>query len=206
MKSWLKKFAVAAALGCAVIMPSQADAASIVVPDTIYGWVQSSSRMNYFFNKQEIKYGTDMLGRIDLHVLKVPVIKTYDAVQIEDVLEKRKWNHEDVDGYGDLAGEAGYLTIALTQKSVTVDQVALIDSQLWTPDSTKPAETMDITKMAPKNKETIFYNAILDYEAKHRFEIAAQTKGELKESDAKMLEKERKAMEKAERQKYKDKK
>ena len=53
MKSWLKKFAVAAALGCAVIMPSQADAASIVVPDTIYEWVQSSSRMNYFFNKQE---------------------------------------------------------------------------------------------------------------------------------------------------------
>ena len=59
------------------------------IPETIYQWVQSSERMNYFFNKNELYYATDEAGQIDASTLLVPVVKTYDDIQIDDVRTKR---------------------------------------------------------------------------------------------------------------------
>lgn len=204
MKGCLKHFAVAVLLGAVTLMPVQADASAMHVPDDIYEWVQSSSRINYYFNKREIHYDTDESGKININVLKVPVLKTYDAIQIDDVLQKRRWREADVDGYGDLAGEADYLTINLEEKKVTVEHVDLIDSQMWTMERTSPKSVFEIDKMSEKNKEAIFYKAILAYEKKHGPEIAKQSKGELKHSDAKHLEKEREAAEEAEKERNKE--
>ena len=92
------------------------------VPEDIYQWVQSSERMNYYFNKQEICYAVDAKGHVDLDTLIVPVIKTYDHVQIEDVLMKRSWRMESTDGFGKLAGEADYLSIQIPQGVVKMSE------------------------------------------------------------------------------------
>lgn len=180
MKPWMKNLALAAVLGCAVCAPMKADAAEMVVPEDVYEWVQSSSRMNYYFNKQEIRYGTDKSGKIDHNTLKVPVLKTYDDVQIEDVLVKRKWRQEPTDGYEDIAGEADYLVIDISKKTVTVEHMDLLDSQMWTIERKSPNETIDLEKMSDKNKDGIFFKAILEYEKKHRDEIVKNSKEKMK--------------------------
>ena len=82
---------VGLALECAV---AAAAPAQPVIPETIYQWVQSSARMNYFFNKEEMRYGIDEAGQISTDTLLVPVIKTYDEIQIDDIRTKRRWRME----------------------------------------------------------------------------------------------------------------
>ena len=100
------------------------------IPETIYQWVQSSERMNYFFNKEEMHYAKDETGEVDTDTLLVPVIKTYDDIQIEDIRMKRRWRMEGNDELPDLAGEANYLTIDLARGVVVVNAVDLLDTQL----------------------------------------------------------------------------
>ena len=189
MKAWIKKLFAVSALGCAVCIPVKVDASSMVVPEDIYEWVQSSSRINYYFNKQEICYGTDGAGKIDHNTLKVPVLKTYDDIQIEDVLVKRKWRQEPVDGYEDVAGEAEYLVFDLEKKTVIVEHMDLLDSQMWSLERKSPNDVLEIEKMSEKNKEGIFLKEILKYEAKHRSEITKQSKEKLKAKKASNHEK-----------------
>ena len=102
-RQWMCALALAAALNF-----STAEAAYTPpkVPEDIYQWVQSSERMNYFFNKKEMSYGVDANGHADLDTLIVPVVTTYAHVQIEDVRMKRSWRMESTDTLADLAGEA----------------------------------------------------------------------------------------------------
>ena len=53
------------------------------VDKKIFKWVQSSSRMGYYFNQEQICYKV-VNGEIDLDTLIVPVLKVYDPVQIKD--------------------------------------------------------------------------------------------------------------------------
>ena len=52
--------------------------AAEAVPEDIYQWVQSTSRQNYYFNKQQIYYDVDAQKHINRDILLVPVLKTYD--------------------------------------------------------------------------------------------------------------------------------
>ena len=162
------------------------------VPEDIYQWVQSSERMNYFFNKKEMAYGVDAQGHVDLDVLIVPVVKTYDHVQIEDVRMKRAWHMESTHALDNLAGEANYLTFHLARGVVTIDAVDLIDAHFWTVEHSEPKKEVVIANLTDKSRDGIFYRAILDYEKDHRTEILSHTKGTLTEEEQKRFEKEEK--------------
>ena len=202
-KNWMCAIALAAALSF-----SNAEAAYTPpkVPEDIYQWVQSSERMNYYFNKQEICYAVDAKGHVDLDTLIVPIIKTYDHVQIEDVLMKRSWRMESTDGFGKLAGEADYLSIQIPQGVVTVNAVELIDSQFWTLERTEPGAKIVISDLTEKSRDGIFYRAILAYEKDHRREILSHTKGKLTEEEMKQFEKEEKRHEKELKKREKEQK
>ena len=195
MAGWLKRVTLAALL---MGLPCSSSEASPLpqVPETIYEWVQSSARMNYFFNKAQIHYGVDENGHIDLTLLVVPTLKTYDTVQIDDVMEKRRWRDLPTAGFEDLAGEADYIRIDLKAQEIITDAVHLLDSRLSTLEETKPGDVVKLADLAPKNLNRIFFSAIIDYAEKHQDELIARTKGELTEHDREQLEKARKEREK----------
>ena len=188
-KTWMCALALAAALNF-----SNAEAAYTPpkVPEDIFQWVQSSERMNYFFNKNEMCYAVDSKGHADLDTLIVPVIKTYDHVQIEDVLMKRSWRMESTDGFEKLAGEANYLSIQIPQGVVTVTEVDFIDDHFWTLEKTTPGTKVVISDLTEKSRDGIFYRAILAYEKDHRTELLSHTKGTLTEDEMEKFEKEEK--------------
>ena len=192
-RKWICALALAAALNFST---AEATYTPPKVPEDIYEWVQSSERMNYFFNKKEISYGVDSKGHADLDTLIVPVIKTYDHVQIEDVRMKRSWRMESTDALEDLAGEANYLTINIPRGVVTVDAVELIDSKFWTVERSEPKKEVVIAELTEKSRDGIFYRAILAYEKDHRREILSHTKGTLTEEEQEKFEKEEKHHEK----------
>lgn len=194
MVGWLKRLTLAALLTGSFC--SQGEAAPPQVPETIYEWVQSSARMNYFFNKEQICYGVDEKGHIDLNLLIVPTLKTYDTVQIDDVIEKRHWRDLPTEGFEGLAGEADYIRINLKKQEATIDSVHLLDSQFSTLEETQPNEVLKIADLAPKNLNRVFFEAIIDYAEKHQEELIARTKGELTDHDRERLEKERRDREK----------
>ena len=163
-------FGCTTATATAAAAPTQPE-----IPETIYQWVQSSERMNYFFNKNELYYATDEAGQIDASTLLVPVVKTYDDIQIDDVRTKRRWRMEGDDELPDLAGEANYLTFDLARGVVVVNAVDLLDSQLSPLEHSEPNREVVIEELSEMSREGIFYRAILDYEQEHREEIMAQT-------------------------------
>ena len=153
-----------------------------VIPETIYQWVQSSERMNYFFNKEELRYAIDEAGQISADKLFVPVIKTYDNIQIEDIRTKRRWRMEPDEMLEDLTGEANYLTFYLARGVVVVDAVDLLDSQLSTLEHSEPGSEVVIEELSEKSREGIFYRAILEYEQEHREAIWTRTQKEQQNS------------------------
>lgn len=201
MKRWIAGLTLAAALGLG--MPAVM-ARAVPVPETVYQWVQSSPRMNYYFNKQQICFAVDDDGFIDLNTLIVPTVRTYDSIKIQDVLDKRRWRMESTDGFDDLAGEADYLQFNLALQTVDVTQVDLLDSGLATLSSSSPAQVIQVAKLPPKSLDSVFYHAVLDYAKQHQDEIIAHTKGQLKVADQKRLAAEKKAAEKAARDQAKN--
>lgn len=188
-KKWICALAMAAAFNFSTV---EANYTPPKVPEDIYQWVQSSERMSYFFNRQEMSYAVDSKGHVDLDTLIVPVVKIYDYVQIEDVRMKRSWRMESTADLGKLAGEANYLTIKIPQGVVTVNEVDLIDDHFWTLDKSTPGTKVVISDLTEKSRDGIFYRAILAYEKDHRREILSHTKGTLTEDEMEKFEREEK--------------
>ena len=67
------------------------EAASIDVPENVFQWVQSTARQNYYFNKEQMCYAVNPNGEIDIGTLIVPTLRTFDDVQKQDVIDKRRW-------------------------------------------------------------------------------------------------------------------
>ncbi len=158
------------------------------VPQNIYEWVQSSARANYFFNKRAMCYKASKDGLLDLQVLLVPTLLTYDEVAIADVVAKRRWNGESLAGYDDLAGKAEYLCIDLANASFVVERVDDLDGYLTILSSTYPKGATVIEDLPEKSFERKFIAAILAYEKSHRLEIAAQSKRSLTAADLQQLD------------------
>ncbi len=83
------------------------EAASIDVPENVFQWVQSTARQNYYFNKEQMCYAVNPNGEIDIGTLIVPTLRTFDDVQKQDVIDKRRWKMLSVKGYDDLVGWTG---------------------------------------------------------------------------------------------------
>lgn len=161
------------------------EAAPPEIPGEIFEWVQSSARANYFFNKEQICYETNSEGYQDKNIIICPVIKTFDDVQIQDIKAKRRWNMLDMSAYEDLAGEAEYLRIDRTARTVEITQHDFIDSAMTTIESTNPNVVINLNEISDKSRDYIFYDAILSYAEKHPEELESHSKGKIPEAEAK---------------------
>ncbi len=170
-RKWGSGILAAAMLWIAV---PQAQAEETISED-IYQWVQSTSRQNYYFNKQHIYFGLDAKGQIDLNTLLVPVLKTYDQVQKEDVIAKRRWKMQKTEGYNDLAGAAQYLRFNLQANTVEIIKQDDLDSDWGVLDTANVNQVIDLTQLSEKGVKGKFYQAILGYSRMHLDEILERT-------------------------------
>lgn len=152
----------------------QADADE-AIPETVYQWVQSTSRQNYYFNKQQMYFAADAQGNMNVDVLLVPILKTYDQVQKQDVISKRRWKMLSTDGYDDLVGDAEYLSFNLKDQTVQVTRHEDLDSEWGVLATTNPTAVTKITDLSDKDVDGIFYRAILSYANSHIDEIVERT-------------------------------
>ncbi len=157
--------------------------AQVPVPDTIYKWVQSSPRANYYFNMEQLCFAVDEKGFIDQNTLLVAVVKTYDPLQIKDVQDKRQWKMLNMDGYDDLAGAAEYARIDLAKQTVTITEAADLDSTGTALETTYPNRTCDLKTMSDKSLDRIFFGTVIDYVKQHKEEVIQHTKGKVKPED-----------------------
>lgn len=160
------------------------EAAPPAIPEDIFEWVQSSARSNYFFNKAQMCYETNSEGYQDKNIIICPVIKTFDDVQIQDIKAKRRWNMLDMSAYEDLAGEAEYLRIDLSKRTVQVTQHDFIDSTLTTIESTYPNVEIKLEDLSDHSRDYIFYDAIIKYAEKHAEDLEKHSKGKVPEVKA----------------------
>lgn len=163
---------LAAAMLFAAVPPAEA---AETVPEDIYQWVQSTSRQNYYFNKQQIYFGADAKGELDPDCVLVPVLKTYDSVQIHDVVSKRRWKSLPTAGYGDLSGCAEYLKFDLKEGTVQVMRHEDLDSDWGTLETTASDAVKKISDFSEKDVDGKFYRGILKYVEEHKMEIAERT-------------------------------
>lgn len=152
----------------------QANAEEVISPE-IYQWVQSTSRQNYFFNKQHMYFGQDAKGVLDPNVMLVPVLKTYDLVQIQDVQAKRRWKMLPMEGYDDLVGTAEYLRFDLAQGTVTVYKHEDLDSEWGVLSTTTSDKAIKIADLSEKDVDGVFYRTILKYAYSHIDEMLDRT-------------------------------
>ena len=203
MKRWLMGLLAA---GAFLFTPQTGNAQGMEVPKDIYQWVQSTARAGYYFNKQQICYGVNEKGIIDLNTLIVPTIRIYDDLQIRDVISKRRWNMLSMEGYDTLVGQAVYLTFRLAEGTVQTTMRVDLDDKWGTLGTTGAGEAVRMDSFSEKDVEGNFYRAILEYAAGHQEELIKHTKGTLSEEDQKKLEAAKKAAAEAEKKAQKDKK
>lgn len=158
------------------------------VPETIYKWVQSTARANYYFNYRQMKYEVDDEGFIDLDVLVVPALFIYDDVQIDDVVSKRKWRSLSREGYDKLVGRADYLEFRLTEGTVQVVERTDLDDQWGVLDTDRSGEPIELSKMSTSGVEYKFYRAIIRYAREHNDELIEKSWGKLSPVDRRLAE------------------
>ena len=152
----------------------QAQADEVISPE-IFEWVQSTSRQNYFFNKQHMYFGQTDKGILDPNIMLVPVLRTYDKVQIQDVQAKRRWKMQSLEGYSDLVGASEYLRFDLAAGTVTITRHMDLDSDWGVLETTTKPRTIKLENLTEKDVEGIFYRTILKYAYGHIDEMAART-------------------------------
>jgi len=163
-------------LAAAMLFMAQPEAqADEVISPEIYQWVQSTSRQNYFFNKQHMYFGQDAKGVLDANIMLVPVLKTYDTVQIQDVQAKRRWKMLPMEGYEDLVGTAEYLRFDLAKGTVTVIKHEDLDADWGVLSTTTSDKAIKIADLSEKDVDGIFYRAILKYAHSHIDEMVERT-------------------------------
>lgn len=206
MKRKIAGLAAGVFLSASVLLP-HAEAVGRNVPSDIFQWVQSTSMAGYYFNKQQICYGVGKDGFIDLNTLIVPTIKIYGDKQIEDVVQKRRWRMEKLDGYDNLVGAADYLSFDLAAGTVTVTEHDDLDMNWWPLTKTFGSDAIKVSELPEKAVDGIFYRAILDYAKTHQDDILNNTKkGVLSPADKKKLEEAKNAQDKKDKKSKKKKK
>lgn len=174
-----------AVIGAAILCFSFSHAsveAAPEVPENIFRWVQSSSRTNYYFNRQQICFDVHEDGTIDTDNLIVPVLKTFDDVMINDVVSKRRWNGKNLQGFDDFVGVSEYLTINLPEKKVSVNEVNYLDST-WTTLAVEHSDAeISLEELSEKSLDARFYDRIIDFALRNQLVLADRTKGDLEAS------------------------
>ena len=166
--------------------PLNVSAKEVEVPEDIYTWVQSTSRGNYFFNTEQMNYRVKSDGTIDLYTLNVPTLCTYDEIQIQDVIQKRRWKNQSLEGYDVLAGRADYLTFDFKNGTVQVTRRVDLDDTLTELDSDISGEPVKLSDIPRTSVICRFYRTILIWARFNGEDLIARSTGELSAADAKL--------------------
>ena len=153
------------------------------VPTEIYMWVQSTPRGNYWFNHRDSGYRVKDDGTLDLYTLMVPTVIMYDSVQIQDVIQKRKWRQLSLEGYERLAGRADFLKFDLRNMTVQVVERVDLDDTWAHLDSDTSGEPVALTSIPAKDVRYNFYRTILEWARAHNELIIARSRGHLSDAD-----------------------
>lgn len=167
-------------------MPAALAAPQVQIPEAIYKWVQSTPRGNYFFNYRVCGYKINDDDTLDLNILEVPTIITYDNVQIEDVVQKRRWRMQSTRGYNNLIGRADYLEFNLARGTVQIVRRADLDHTFTELDHVDATEPIKLSDIAEKDVSCKFYRDILEWVQKNNDWVIKRSRGKLSARDAKM--------------------
>lgn len=156
------------------------------VPTDIYMWVQSTPRGNYWFNYKHMGYRIREDGTLDLNTLMVPTVCMYDNIQIEDVIQKRRWRKLSTRGYDRLAGRADYLKFDLMNETVQVVERVDLDDTWAELDKDTSGEPLDLRNLPSKDVRYNFYRTILEWAREHNEEMIRRSRGKLSAEDAEL--------------------
>lgn len=180
----MKKFLILLLL---LIFPAVSFAArEVKVPEEVYKWVQSTPRGNYYFNYQIMGYRIKLDGTLDLNTLLVPTICTYDDVQIQDVIQKRRWNNKSTRGYEILAGRADYLSFDLAKNTVQITRRVDLDNTFTELDSDNSGKPVKLSELSPRDVSCKFYREILIWAKANNDWIIRRSRGKLSARDSKL--------------------
>ena len=153
------------------------------VPTEIYMWVQSTARANYWFNHQAAGYRIKEDGTLDLNILMVPAVYLYDNVQIEDVIQKRRWRNLSTSGYNKLVGRSELLKFDLKNMTVQVVEKTDLDDTWGELDKDTSGEPVELKSFSSKDVMFKFYRTILNWARTHNELIIGRSKGVLSKAD-----------------------
>ena len=153
------------------------------VPTEIYMWVQSTPRGNYWFNHRAAGYKIREDDTLDLNTLMVPTICIYDNIQIEDVIQKRRWKKLSTKGYERLAGRADYLKFDLKNETVQVVERVDLDDTWAALDKDTSGEPIELKKLPSTDLRYNFYRTILEWARDHNELIIGRSRGHLSDED-----------------------
>ena len=158
----------------------------VEVPENIYKWVQSTPRGNYYFNFQQTNYAVKADGTIDLYTIIAPTVCTYDNIQIDDFLQKRRWRGLRTSGYEDLIGRADYLKFDLEIGTVQIVERNNLDSTFTSLDSDKSGKPIPLSSFSANDVTRKFYRAILKWARDNNELMIQRSRGKLSAKDSKL--------------------
>ena len=156
------------------------------IQEEIYKWIQSTPRGNYWFNYQVMGYKVRPDDTLDLNILEVPALITYDNIQIEDVVQKRRWRGKSTIGYNDLIGRADYLEFNLKDETVTVVERTDLDHTFTVLDREYGNEPVKLSELSDRDISCKFYRAILRWAREQNDWIIRRSRGKLSNYDSKL--------------------
>lgn len=164
-----------------------ADGSAVEVPEEIYKWVQSTPRCNYYFNYQVMGYRVKPDNTLDLNTLIVPAICTYDDIQIQDVIQKRRWHMKSTRGYNDLIGRADYFEFDLVNNTVKLTERDDLDHTFTTLDSEYPNESVALSELSIKDVSCVFYRGMLKWAKENNDWMIQRSRGRLSSADENLM-------------------
>ena len=183
----MKKFLLGLLAAVMILFPAQMTfAKEVTVPEDIYKWIDSTPRGNYFFNIQQTNYAVREDGTIDLRTIIAPTICTYDNIQIDDVVQKRRWRGLKTDGYGDLIGRADYLKFDLEVGTVQVVERVDLDSTFSPLSTDTSGKPIALARFSENEIARKVYRAILVWARDNTELMVKRSRGKLSGSDAKL--------------------
>lgn len=182
----MKKFLIGLLTAMMLSSTAVTSAKEVEVPEDIYTWVQSTARGNYFFNTQQMNYGVNFDGTIDLYTLNVPTICTYDDVQIQDVVQKRRWKMQSLEGYDILAGRADYLKFDFRNGTVQIVRRVDLDNTFTELDSDTSGEPIKLADVPRTSVACRLYRTILIWARFNTDTLIDRSNGKLSRRDAQL--------------------
>ena len=185
----MKKFFIGMMAAAAIFFQANVAFATptVEIPEEVYKWIQSTPRGNYWFNYQIMGYKIRSDETLDLNLLEVPVLVIYDNIQIDDVVQKRKWRGKSTRGYNNLIGRADYLEFNLRDETVKILRRADLDHTFTELDSEIFNEEIKLSELSEQDISCKTYREIFKWARDNNAWIVRRSRGKLSKQDLKLV-------------------